>query len=146
MYKHKPFFLKGTFLVLFLTALAVGVLSIATYTSGHERVSSFPFKVGTIMPIFATCDALGANAVAKANLLAGSFKDGNDEFLRQVKAEPAHCFYLQVPMRLRAEEIVYAGMASDGLHVYLIKFEGEDLYGVLALRHRPKPEPAGFAI
>lgn len=114
--------------------------------SGHEMEVNLP--VGAIVRMYSVCDAYGANEVAKANLMAGDREAGNKTFVKLRDAEPQHCWSSKVPVQLKVEEITYAGTAGNNLHVYIVRFEGEELYGVMTGSHPPVPEPkpAGFTI
>ena len=120
--------------ILFTVVMLVSLIVFAKSTRADETPTGY--VVGDVLLVWATCNAYGANEVAKADLLTGAHEGGNYRFMQLARADSAHCSVSIRPVQLKIREIVYMG-ASGKLHVSILKFDD----GVFVVITGPHPDP-----
>ena len=127
--------------------VVVAAVALTKVASADEFVSGI--LSGDVYPVEAACDVYGANEVAKADLLTGTYDGGNRMFMRLAAADPPRCFAWNIPLYLKVQKVLYMG-SNGQLHVFVIKF-ADDLLVIITGSHTaedPDPGPglAGFQV
>lgn len=130
----------GTGAVIMGSLLAV--LMMAKSGAHEAHPSPAGIVVGEFEPTSAVCDARGASAVAKADIMADSPIAGNEIFTKLARADDPSCYAWGFKVPIEVVEIIYVGTSATNLHVYIIKL-GEDMYVTVTIRREDLPKAGG---